>query len=385
MSRGGTATTDSRARVLPRWAGLAPNTASFAIMRTSFRSFLAAVQRHLLWLLIATYALGAWAPRLGLALGSVRLGAIRLPAQSTHRVTLPACLLAYLLVVAGLGVKGNELREVLRHWRALLLALVCKAAYPIAFVVAVAWPISRWHDPAEGQSLLAGLAILGAMPVAGASTAWSQNAGGALSMSLALVLGSIVLSPLVMPLTLHAAGLVTLGDYSEDLHELADGGLGGFVLVTVVAPALIGLALRFAIGAKRADRVLPALKLGNVAVLLALNYANAAAALPEVARHPDWDFLALVVAVTVAMGLGAFAGGLLLARSTRISVAQRTSVLFGVGMSNNGTGFALAAAALGAHALVLLPILFYNLVQQMLAAAFDRWVARRAVAGAKPG
>jgi bile acid:Na+ symporter, BASS family len=46
--------------------------------------------------------------------------------------------------------------------------------------------------------------------------------------------------------------------------------------------------------------------------------------------------------------------------------------MFGLGMNNNGTGLVLAAANLSDHPAVLLPIIFYTLVQQIIAALVDR-------------
>jgi BASS family bile acid:Na+ symporter len=43
--------------------------------------------------------------------------------------------------------------------------------------------------------------------------------------------------------------------------------------------------------------------------------------------------------------------------------------MFGLGMNNNGTGLVLAAGALSAYPRVLLPIIFYNLVQHLVAGA----------------
>jgi predicted Na+-dependent transporter len=42
--------------------------------------------------------------------------------------------------------------------------------------------------------------------------------------------------------------------------------------------------------------------------------------------------------------------------------------MFGLGMNNNGTGLVLASATLADHPLVMLPIIFYNLVQHLMAA-----------------
>jgi BASS family bile acid:Na+ symporter len=45
--------------------------------------------------------------------------------------------------------------------------------------------------------------------------------------------------------------------------------------------------------------------------------------------------------------------------------------MFGLGMNNNGAGLVLAAMALGNHPEVMLPIIFYNLVQHLMAASVD--------------
>ena len=42
-------------------------------------------------------------------------------------------------------------------------------------------------------------------------------------------------------------------------------------------------------------------------------------------------------------------------------------MMFGLGMSNNGSGLVLAATALAGEPRVMLPILFYNLVQHVVA------------------
>src|SRR5262249_5040155 len=47
--------------------------------------------------------------------------------------------------------------------------------------------------------------------------------------------------------------------------------------------------------------------------------------------------------------------------------AQRVSLMFGLGMNNNGTGLVLASVALAAHPRVMLPIIAYNLVQHLVA------------------
>jgi BASS family bile acid:Na+ symporter len=326
------------------------------------------LHRHLLWFLLGAYAAAALWPAPGVWLQHVTLGQVALFGQTT-RVTLPMLLLALMLLNAGLGVQVSSRGELLRTSPLLAAGLAANLLVPLAFLFVVAQALRPWHEPDEAQCLLVGLAVVAAMPVAGSSTAWSQNSNGRLSVSLGLVLLSTLLSPLTTPLSLHAAGRLTDGDSASELGRLAAEGTGGFLIVCVALPSALGLLGRRAVGGTRVDGVKPHLKLVNSLTLLALNYANGAVALPQAVACPDWDFLALTLAVAVALCVGAFASGWWLGGLLRADRAGRTALMFGLGMSNNGSGLVLAAVALSGHPQVMLPILVYNLVQHLVAGA----------------
>ena len=154
----------------------------------------------------------------------------------------------------------------------LLAGLAANLLIPVSYILGVSLVMDAWHNPDEVQNILVGLALVASMPIAGSSTAWSQNADGDLALSLGLVLGSTLLSPLTTPLALHAVGFMARGDYAEDLHELAAGGAGAFLAVGVILPSLLGIALRQCAGERRVTAAKPALKLVNTGVLLFLNY-----------------------------------------------------------------------------------------------------------------
>jgi len=65
------------------------------------------------------------------------------------------------------------------------------------------------------------------------------------------------------------------------------------------------------------------------------------------------------------------ASGYLLARTFRTDRNEMVSLMFGLGMNNNGAGLVLASMALGDHPQIMLPIIFYNLVQHLVAALID--------------
>lgn len=175
---------------------------------------------------------------------------------------------------------------------------------------------------------------------------------------------------------LHAVGWLAEGDYAEDLHELAAGGANAFLAVCVVLPSIAGLLVHQTLGQRRAEAARPQLKLVNALTLLALNYSNASVSLPEAVGNPDPDFLAVTLGLVLALCVLAFATGAWLARLLNVGTPQRTSLMFGLGMNNNGTGLVLASMALADHPRVMLPFIFYNLVQHLVAGAVELWLRR---------
>lgn len=340
------------------------------------------VHRRLLLLLIGSYVLAAIFPAPGLWLRSLDVGAAL---GFTSPVSLPALLLGFLLFNAGLGVQVRRLWELARRPQMLALGVAANLALPVACILATATTMKLWHNPVEVQEILIGLALIASMPIAGSSTAWVQNADGDLALSIGLVVLSTCLSPFTTPLVLHAVGWMAEGQYAAALHALADGEISSFLAIYVLAPSLAGIALRLALGERRVAQAKAALKLAGSVVLLVLCYANAAVALPQTIRQPDWDYLAVMVAIVTAMCAIGFAAGALVGAWARADRAQQASLMFGLGMTNNGTGLVVAAGALHAMPAVMLPIIFYNLTQHVVAAAVDHlWLRPPSAPSAEP-
>ena len=77
-----------------------------------------------------------------------------------------------------------------------------------------------------------------------------------------------------------------------------------------------------------------------------LCYSNAIASLPGVVADPYLDYLALAVAAAGVPCGSRFAAGWAVARPVGAGGSQRRSPVFGLGMTNEGTGLELAGAAL---------------------------------------
>jgi bile acid:Na+ symporter, BASS family len=241
--------------------------------------------------------------------------------ESTN-VSLPMLLLGLLLWNAGLAVEIAKLKGLFLHPLALVAGLLANLLLPLLFILAVAHGMRCWHNEDEVQNILVGLALIASMPIAGSSTAWTHRANGNMVLSLGLVLFSTVLSPLTTPVALHSVGLITTGDYSEDLQELAASGTGSFLGLCVVLPSLLGIITRCALRDSWFSALKPWLRLGNSGVLLTLLYSNAATSLPQVIGQPDWDFLGLILVLVAALCGIAFTSGWLIARLLKADSTQ---------------------------------------------------------------
>jgi len=333
------------------------------------------VQAHFLWLLLGCYAAAALAPRPGLWIRDVSFGEISIFQQKTS-ITLPMLMLALLLLNAGLGVRSSQLKGLPRVALLLLVGLIANLAIPVALIFGLTPVMGLWLDPEEVQSILVGFALVAAMPIAGSSTAWSQNTEGNLALSLGLVVLSTLLSPLTTAAILGLLGLLATGDNAQHLRRLATQGAQLFLVVCVVAPALIGGLLGWAIGEDRLALAKQHLKLFNWLTLLLLIYSNASVCLPQAVAYPDLDFLLTSLAVAIGLCVLAFGSGWLLSCLLGADAPQRTSLMFGLGMNNNGTGLVLAAVAMASHPRVMLPIIAYNLVQHLVAGAVAFFLGR---------
>jgi bile acid:Na+ symporter, BASS family len=325
---------------------------------------------HLLWFLVGTYTLAALWPGPGLRLRDAFLGTVTLAGQKVQLSPL-AVLLAFLLFNAGLGVRLDRAKGVLRRPLLLGTGLVTNIALPVVVTSALALGVAWWPDTEEYRNLLVGLALIAAMPIAGSSAAWSQHTDGDLALSLGLILGSTLLSPVTTPAVLRAVGTIASGDQAQHLRELASGGACLFLALCVALPSLLGMLLRGVIGGNRVDSAKQPLALAGSAALLLLCYANAAVSLPQAVVSPDLDYLALILVTTSGLCVAGFAAGWWVARRLQADRSQRTALMFGLGMTNNGTGLVLAATVLADHPQVMLPILFYNLIQHLTAGAVN--------------
>jgi BASS family bile acid:Na+ symporter len=339
------------------------------------------MQRRILWLLVGTYVLAALWPAPGLWLRTATLGRISFSGEAL-RITVPALLLAFLLFNAGLTVRLGELRGLVRRPLPLAIGLFFNLTLPVIYVVGAIALMRTCHPPEvdELQDMLGGLALIACVPVAGSSTAWTQNTDGDMALSVGLVIFSTLLAPLTGPVSLSCLRPFAIGDYAAGLERLGTASGAVLLVTSVLLPASAGLAAHQLLGRVRATRILPILKPLNLGTLLILNYANAAVALPRLTEDPDSHFLSAAFALAIGLCLTLFSAGRLLALVFHFGRAQGVSLMFGLGMTNNGTGLVLASTALPEYPRIVLPILIYNLIQHLIAGAAQRMLGHHQIA-----
>lgn len=333
---------------------------------------LAHLQRSLTWLMVLAYAAAVIVPaaglrvrHAGLALGPGSGGAPLAVLQ------LPSALLAFVLFTAAIQVPVRALSQLVRRPRALLIGTTVNAAVPLLILPLLAGLLRFSPDTDRGSGLLTGIALVGAMPVAGGATVWGSRAGGNHGLVVGIVLTSTLLSPLVIPLTLSTAAVFAHGHYAADLARMAHAGGGTFAAASVTAPCLAGLAAQKLISERWRGRTLPGLKLAALLAALLLTYSNACGALGGQLSHPQPAFIAASIGTAVAACAGALLVGWGLARGLRSDRADTVAITLASGMNNSSASAVLASTHLAAYPQVLMPVLAYSIVQKVGAGVVD--------------
>ncbi len=333
------------------------------------------IHHNFLFAIIGCYAIGGLFPHLGNQISKINFGIIGNEVDGL-KLSLPFLMISLLLFNSALGIKQSELKNLKQHPALLLSGLMLNFFMPLLVLFAVSFTMKWWHDSDELQNVLVGLALIGSMPIAASSTAWTLKSNGNLALSLGLILASTTLSPLTTPIALHFAGNLTTGDYSEDLHLLADGKTNMFLILGVVIPSALGMIAHFLLTENRANKLRSGLREFNLLILLLLNYFNASNVLPKIIANPDWDFLAMILIITSLLCVVLFGTGSLLGKLFKADNSNRIALMFGLGMNNNGVGLVLASMVLSDHPLIMLPIIIYNLLQHIVAGIIDKKIDR---------
>ncbi len=193
-----------------------------------------------------------------------------------------------------------------------------------------------------------------------------------MAWSVALVVLSLLVGAWFTPPLLRLMGMTLSATQEGAVETLVRHFSGWAFLVWVLAPTLLGLAIRRLMGAKVIAHFRTIISIASAASLLALNYINAARVLPQFLAEPKPGVIAAAVVMSVAVcGVGvlsaAFAAWVL-----KLSSETRLALAFGLSMKHTGLAHALAAQTPGDQPLAILLIVVATLTQHVGAALLSR-------------
>lgn len=339
----------------------------------SLSTALSSVRRNLVWWLVAAYALAVVWPVPGDHLRRLELGELPFSGGGLNPTHL---LLAILLFCVGLSMRSEEARNLWRLTRAVVWGVAGSWLVPLAGLGVIAVASSVCLNPTERLVLLSGAVLVMAMPPANSSSVWSELSGGRTAATVTVIILGTALSPVITPLLLGAS-MQTLGQ-----SAWPDAGMAASLEVLVafvVLPAGLGIVVRSLLesfGSRALEQVLSGSRFASLSSLLLLNYANAAAAVPQLLADGITQPAVTVAVWSVLLCMAVFAVGLIAGRGLASDdVSERLAFVYVTGMKNTGAALVLATTLLDGRPLAVLVPVFYTLAQHLAAALIDRWVA----------
>ncbi|ACD82448.1 bile acid:sodium symporter family protein [Candidatus Methylacidiphilum infernorum] len=327
------------------------------------------IHKRFFFCLILSYLSAALFPQIGLFLRSISFFQLDFLGIKEH-VSFPLLQLFILLFNGGFGVKFIELKEQLSKPFPLILGIALNLVLPLSLITLYWWLSSPWHNPLERSNLYAGIVLIIAMPIAGSTVAWVQNSNANLSLCLGMVILSTLFSPVLTPVIFHMSRYISGESLDSMLGSLGSQIDSRSLLLDIVIPSSLGMLARLLVGDSLYKKSLPLIKPLNEINLLILIYSNATTSLPNAIRRPDADFFLLIVFVTFLICLLRFVSGLWIGKLFGFEEPIQRTLTYSLGMNNNGMGLVLANMAYGNQPAVILPVILYNLFQQILAAFF---------------
>jgi BASS family bile acid:Na+ symporter len=327
---------------------------------------------HFLWLLVASYLLAAIAPGPGLMLRRFSWGN-----PYAGEITAPMLLLALLLFCAAAVVRWEQVWHLLERPGVLVVALIATWAVPCLFVTLLGGSLPNLFNGEVTSSLLVGMALVAAMPVANSSVAWTQNSRGNVALGLGLIVLTIVISPIATPQMLKLMGFALSNEATAQCQELVKRFSGTFFIIWVILPSLAGMVANRWAGAEAIKKNRGAIRLVSAIALLALNYTNASLAMPQVFERaaPQVILVTSLLAVTLQL-LGVFTAWIM-TRAMSLDMESGIALAYGFSMKHTGLALVLAGEVLESEPRVILLIVLATLLQHILAAMVDWCMTHR--------
>jgi bile acid:Na+ symporter, BASS family len=343
-----------------------PNDSSVSRSHTGIARGAAWLHRYFLIVLLATYALAGLFPRPGTF---IREFAVNLPGGGQERASM--LLLAVLLFCAAAVIQWSQVRDLLERPSVLLLGLLTAWFGPALVVIIFSPLLSRLAMNDATGGMMVGFALVAAMPIANSSAGWTQNAGGNIALSLALVILSILLSPLATPNLLKLMGWVLSDADTIRIERVVTQFSGWRFILWVILPSLAGAAAAWKVGHQRITHAKPYFRVVTLVTILVLNYANASLAIDKVWISEPISVIVLAALMAASVSIVGILLATIQARLCGLTRPSWIALAFGLSMKHTGLALVLAGEYLQNQPRVILVVLLTTLAQHIAAAVLD--------------
>ena len=316
------------------------------------------IRRHLLVLLVAAYFCSTFFPRPGLWL--------RAPFSTASQVSLIHLMLATLLFTLGLSISWSRIGEVIGECKWVGVTLAVRLATCVALI------LLAHLVPIGLSATIVGFVLVMAAPTAASSSGWSMQLGCSESVTVAVIMGTTIVSVISAPLILALGVYLGPDSTAQSLGLLRDVFDASFVLPWVVMPTLLGISIR---------SVFPneAVSLRNIGhalspiILLLLNYSNGSSSLPQLRESHSISAASVTIAGCIGLFTIVSLCTSLLSGWMGADRSQRLSAILGAGMCNTGLALVVATMAMPKEVEIHLAIIVYTFVQHFSVALLTRF------------
>jgi BASS family bile acid:Na+ symporter len=271
--------------------------------------------------------------------------------------------LAAVILLMSLTLTVEAIKPVFTRPKPLIAGFLIKwITVPLAAIVAA-------HLVYANQpQLAAGTIMDGATPAGVTSNLFTFLSNGTVALAISLTFIHTLLSPILTPAFTAA--------FAHKYVHVSFFALFHQMLVMVLLPLFVGIAARYALGARRIAEVKPFLPMLSALLLYCLSLGLVAAAAPAIAKNLSW--IPVIAVTTSVICIVNLALGYVLARLLRLNEADSRAIMFDVGIYNSGLGAVLASINFGPFA--ALPALMNALLNMIIGSTLASYLGSKPVA-----
>lgn len=267
-------------------------------------------------------------------------------------------LFACMTFVTALGTKLNQIAYAVRNpWRILLVIGLIHLLLPyVAFAIG---GIFLQDNP----QYIVGIVLASSIPVGITSVMWTGLTRGALPLALSIVAIDTLLSPIILPITMHLiVGKTVTIRFSEMFWGL---------MFMVVLPTIFGILLNELSKGQLKVWIHPIAAPFAKLAMLSVVAINVAIVTPGLRNQ---QHIRILLATLIFMALLGYAVGHLSGRFSRADEPTQISMTYNVGMRNISAGITIATQYFSHEASI--PVVLAMLFQQPIATVVS-WLYKR--------